>query len=259
MRHCLLIVTLTFLPLPAGADEWQPPENPDPQVILKEAGADRRAGRYAVALAKHVWFHDHALDYEPAMTGVRLSFALSDWHALGKDFPPALAMLEAARDTAAENVLVGKDVRASFRDLTAIGRTLGDDSVTKSIFEGLDVADPDTAKQVYRLAQPTLVRAKAYKLCAKYIDPQRDFARIQLQYRQMNRLAENRDVGAQILEHSKKRFINDVATLVALLVVNEREDEAEQIAKTAKQEWDDVAFHAAIDKALAGTVPRPWP
>ena len=34
------------------ADEWTPPENPDPSAIIQEAAADCRAGKYEIALAK---------------------------------------------------------------------------------------------------------------------------------------------------------------------------------------------------------------
>ncbi|MEI9962222.1 MAG: hypothetical protein WDM76_14140 [Limisphaerales bacterium] len=42
---------------------WRPPQNPDPNKILKEAESDTAAGRYTDALAKHVWYHENALKY----------------------------------------------------------------------------------------------------------------------------------------------------------------------------------------------------
>jgi hypothetical protein len=41
--------------------------------------------------------------------------------------------------------------------------------------------------------------------------------------------------------------------------VSGKTDEAEQIAREARKERDDAAFHAAIDDALLGKVPAPWP
>ncbi len=37
------------------------------------------------------------------------------------------------------------------------------------------------------------------------------------------------------------------------------EEEDEAVTSTPKQAWDDAQFHAAIDKALLGNVPDPWP
>jgi hypothetical protein len=65
--------------------------------------------------------------------------------------------------------------------------------------------------------------------------------------------------GPMLLDFSEKSFTNSTTTLIALLVVNERQAEAEKIAHDAKKEWDNASFHAAIEKALQGTVPEPWP
>jgi hypothetical protein len=88
--------------------EWQPPENPDPHTILREASADARAGRYEDALAKHLWYHENAEKFDAGQTGVRRSFALSDWYDLGADFAPALAKFEEVREEARKGVLEGK-------------------------------------------------------------------------------------------------------------------------------------------------------
>lgn len=50
----LLLAILFFIPVTAFAEEWTPPENPDPQTILSEAQTDARAKRYEVALAKQI-------------------------------------------------------------------------------------------------------------------------------------------------------------------------------------------------------------
>ena len=50
-----------------------------------------------------------------------------------------------------------------------------------------------------------------------------------------------------------------VATLVGVLAVNGRRADAEAVAEEARMEWDEPAFHRAIDDALAGHVPDPWP
>ena len=81
-----IVLTLTTT---SAVGDWTPPSNPNPDKILREAQDDARAGRYPDALAKHVWFHENALTYAPAMYGVRLSFALSYWVNLGNLYPPA--------------------------------------------------------------------------------------------------------------------------------------------------------------------------
>ena len=46
------------------------------------------------------------------------------------------------------------------------------------------------------------------------------------------------------VRHAEKSFTNGIATLVALLVVNDRKPEAEKVAADAKKEWDDASFLA---------------
>ena len=52
-----LLIILFILPASLFAEEWTPPENPDPQTILNEAQSDALAKRYEIALAKHIWLH----------------------------------------------------------------------------------------------------------------------------------------------------------------------------------------------------------
>jgi hypothetical protein len=241
------------------ADEWKPPKNPDPREILREAQADARAQRYEDALAKHVWFHRNALKYKSSLSGVRRSFALSYWNKLGRAYPPALIKLREIRDEAARNVTDGKHVRESFRDLVAINKRVGEESHTKEIFVLLDAQNADVAKEVFKYAQPALINAKEYKLCGKYIDPIQSFTRIIERFRMSKLLGRTRDLGAKHLEFANKKFTNDAATLIALLVVNGRKAEAEEIAGDAKKEWNNASFHAEIDKALPGKAPKPWP
>ena len=47
--------------------------------------------------------------------------------------------------------------------------------------------------------------------------------------------------------------------VVQNLTVNDRKKEAEEIAASARAEWDDSSFHAGLEKALEGVVPDPWP
>lgn len=257
MRYIVSLLALVCAP--ARGDDWTPPEDPDPQAILQEAHFDTRAERYETALAKHVWFHENALSIEPALYGVRLSFALGYWHELAKEYPPALLKLEEIRDQDAKNVTEGKNVRKSFHDMASINDNLEEQSATTEVFEALDENSPNIAKQVFDIAQPSLVRSKAYSLLGKYVMPKDDIAKITETYRQGRKLADDSHFGARHLDFANKKFANDATTLVAILAVNDRKNEAEAIAASARTEWDDSSFHAGLEKALKGIVPEPWP
>lgn len=257
MRLCLLL--LVFLGTSANGDDWSPPKNPDPHAILREAKTDTGAGRYEDALAKHIWFHKNVLSIDPAMYGVRLSFALSYWGELAKEHPPALKKLKEIRDQAKKSVMEETDIRESFHDMAAINDQLEEVTLTKTVFEALDTKNPNIAKQVFDLAKPALVQDKAYQLLAKYVAPEDDFNRMLETYKHGQKLAEDPQFGSRHLNFANNSFANETTTLVAILAVNNRMKEAEEIATSARAAWNDESFHTSLENALKGIVPAPWP
>ncbi len=257
-KRCLGALLLGLLAGFANGD-WTPDKRPDPQRILDEAETDTAAGRYADALAKHVWFHENALKYAPGMYGIRLSFALHAWATLGAAYPPALQKLKAVRDEAGSNVRVAKDARHSFHDFAAINKVLEEDTKTKELFFWLDANNPKVATAVFDIAQPSLVEAKEYGVCGRYLDPDRSFQRMLRLYGETKRIAVDADYQKEMQDSADKSFTNGVATLVALLVVNGRQADADRIAGEARKAWHDQAFRKQLDKAQKGEVPPPWP
>jgi hypothetical protein len=241
------------------AKSWTPPEHPDPQEILQEAESDARAGNYAEALAKQVWFFQNALKYEPAEYGVRLSFALSDWVELGKDYPPALDKLRTFRDEAGKNVRNGEKVRDNFADFESINKELMEDSKTVDLFIWLDSNKPDSAKMVYDLARPALIKAKQYALLGEYIQsPIDEYNKAFQVYERNMQEAKNPELGDRMRDFGEHRFKNETATLIAILVVTDRKAAAEKIAENIEKQRLPEDTNK-INKALSGEVPPPWP
>jgi hypothetical protein len=238
---------------------WVPPKKPNPERIFAEAKADTKAGRHGDALAKHVWFHENALKYGSSLRGVRLSLALSAWADLGSAYPPAMEKLREIRDDTSERVKAGKFPRDAFQDLLAIDRQLGEETKTIELFSTLDANGTAVATEIFDLAQPMLVRAKEYKLCAKYLDPDASLTRATELFRMHGKIANKPKSDSRVKSFGEQRFTNDVSTLVALLAVNKRKEEAARLAQKAKAEWNQPDFHSAIDQALMGEVPQPWP
>jgi hypothetical protein len=241
---------------------WTPPQNPDPQKILTEADEDTGARQYTNALAKYVWFYQNALKYDPAMRGVRVSFALSSWERLGEVYPPALDKLKAVRDEAEAKVRQGNDVEAAFEDFVAINGTLKDDDRTSQFFAWLDANRPELAKEAFDRTQnwllPALIEVKQYQLCSKYIDPKSSFDEILRLYRTTTKHAtESKDSSLKNFED--KYFINRTTMLIAVLTVTDRKGDAQQIVDRISKEQGLPEFKTEIEKALNGEVPPPWP
>ena len=243
----------------ASAGEWTAPDRPDPKKILDEARRDARAGHFEVALKKHLWFHRNALQFQRSLSAVRLSFALGAWFRLGGVYPPALVALRDTRDQALRTFRQGRSFLA-FVDFAAINRTLGEEARTVEAFVALDRYDPATATQAFAAARPALIKARHYTLCGKYLKPKKDLS-LALDIYRMDRDAakDERAAAPEMRKFAEDRFTNETTTLVALLVVNGRDAEAKEIAKAVESEWNAPALHAAVEKALKGVVPEPWP
>jgi hypothetical protein len=69
----------------------------DMQKYLSETQEMVTQKKYKEALERYIWFQDHALENDQAMTGVRLSFALSNWKSLADIYPPAMTALKEMR------------------------------------------------------------------------------------------------------------------------------------------------------------------
>lgn len=234
---------------------WTPPPSADPSTILDEAVDDTRHGNYALALTKHQWYFDNALEHEPAQYGVRLSFALSYWHELATLYPPAMDELHAMRDRASQNAIAGIDVHASFHDAKSINRVLGDPDSTRDLFMQLHKTDRSLAQTAYHLAQPILVQFGEYDICNEYLDASTAIERI-IQIFNLDRDRTHPGfVANHHREHFEDKFRNDSATVIALLVVANRMDDAKELGNRIIDEWNDESVRGLMNRALRGEFP----
>src|SRR5206468_3763782 len=146
-------------------------------------------------LDKHLWFYRNALKIDPAMYGVRLSFALSFWKQLSIVYPPAKAKLIEIRDESEKKVTNGESVRDTFHEFASINSVLGDEKRTAELFKSLDKKNAKEAAQIVDVARPALIKAGEIKLCSKYIDPKKDYPRLVEMFRESMRLAANPQFG----------------------------------------------------------------
>jgi hypothetical protein len=131
---------------------------------LHAAHQAKLEGRYADALRDLAWYHDHALDEQPSLYAVRLSFGLGHWIDLGKVYPAAMLALEAVRDRKTQALLRGEGDRALFHDVTAINEGLGSTRAIYDLYLALAERMPGLAKQCASLALPAIVAARDYRL-----------------------------------------------------------------------------------------------
>jgi len=155
----------------------------DMQFYLQKTRELAQEGEYQEALRRFIWFHEHALEYEPAMCGVRLSFALMYWNELGEVYPPADSALIEIRDKAVCQIESGQGDSALFNDVVALNRTLEEESETVLLFRKLSENQQDLARQCWAAAEEAVMNAEQYDLAAEYVsDPVEEFEKAKARY-----------------------------------------------------------------------------
>lgn len=241
----------------ASLSSWRPAAEPDPQKILEEAKADAAAGRYADALTKHVWYFENASKYKSYLSS--FSNAL-EWVQLGVLYPPALTKLNAVRDDIERSLREGEAWRDAFKPFTnlqQINRELEENEKTLALFLWLHKNRPSAAKQAWFAARSLLIEAKEYAICGNYISA--SWYDTVLNSYQISKGYDGKGIPT---EHSENHFRTETSILVALLVLNNRTAEADQIIQKALNEVNDPDFKAMLDTARRGEfppakVPRP--
>lgn len=174
--------------------------------------------KYEEALERHLWFHNHALETRRSYYGVRLSFALTEWIALGEEYPKAISKLEEVRDTKTARLLGGEECNELFHDVVAINSRLDAHDATILLFERIEQANPDFASSIYHYAEDTILHVKNFTLARKYLgDPTERFSRAQDRYTQSVDHAAKQEDPEALTNAFEKIYNRDIVTLITIL------------------------------------------
>lgn len=257
MKYFIIVLTLIISNQSFG--DWTPPEKIDLRQILNSAYEDKRNKNYKDALAKHIWFHENSLKIDRSYYGVRLSFAMSDWVELSQVYPPALEALEEQSEKAEQSVKdKNKCCNGAFHDYVSINRELNRENKIVGLFKWLDSNNPIAAKRSYDIAQPTLVIQREYLLCSKYINPQEDFNKLKEIYEINIKMVNEPKLGARMQSFADESFVNGITTLIGILAISGRNDEASNIAEQSLEIMKGESYEAELNSALNGKVPLPF-
>ncbi len=220
----------------------------DMQKYLSDTQRLVQLGKHEEALERFIWFHEHALEHDPAMTGVRLSFALSYWKSLAGVYPPARTALAETRDVTTRSIVEGAGDFATFQEVVALNRTLGEDNRTVELFQALDQDKPDLARGFWPLAKDALVKAKCFDLVRKYLgDPEEAFARVKKSYDENMRLAKDRGIGGpEFKSWNEAHFVDESLQLIEIELALDDPKTAAAIQKNALTVVDSPRLRKAI-------------
>lgn len=237
----------------ATLPNWQPKDvtSLDLTNFLSEIRELTSSDQYELALSKMLWYFDNADKINPALVGVRNSFALGTWTDIGKKYPPAKTLQRYLASTL-ENKIVSSEQPdfKSILELNGINRQLGRDKQSIELFKWIDKHHPEQAQQVFPLFDKLLAENKEFSHFSKYLEPRKKFNQIQSIY-----LMSYKHDEKEVRDSATSNFMRDVATIVAVLTKNERHEEALDIVKRAKLDLDSAEFDSTLEQALSGKLP----
>ena len=235
----LLAALLLLISLPVYAE--------DMQQYLSDTEDLARQGKNEEALERFLWFHDHALEHEPAMYGVRLSFALSSWKQLADSYPPALTAMKKTRDDKTLLLENRKGNTDLFHDVVALNETLGNDDKTIILFRRLDQEQKGLAAQCWDTAKDAVIKAKAYDLAKKFIgNPVREFDRLKEMYDQITGMCGGKNFGESFKAWHENNLVEKTIGLIDMAIALDEAKAAREIQEKALVIVDDQRLRDAI-------------
>ena len=223
----------------------------DAQARLDAASELAGDGQYEQALRELQWFHDHALEHDPSLYGVRLSYALYAWVELGDQYPPALAALEAVRERDAALLLVGRGKRELFHDVVAIDEELGKGEDTHALCLALEQADPGLMTACADIALPAIIAAGDYALAERLLPQPEDTIRQRSRFLMKAFSRWRRQHGRTMYIPSQiDIYANDVRQVLGVLEQRGRHAEAARLRRLAVDLIPATTVRRAVRAAL---------
>ncbi len=239
----------------ASAELWRPDpalvEQPKPYEILQEAASLAKEGQYEQALQRHLWYHHHALEFQPSQAGVRLSFALMQWMELARRYPKAKDALLEIRDQGTRVFSGGSGSFSNFVETSFINKALGEDYATVALFKTIQQHDPKLARRCYQLVADQLVETGEYALSASFIpETQQRFDQIYSQREKKWKAARDPKSAPDLLRKEADRvFIKEIRTFIEILVGTGRREEANDVRDQAVAVLDVPELRSAVTDA----------
>ncbi len=209
-------------------------------------------GRHEEALREYIWFHEHALKEDPALSAVRRSYALRGWADLAKVYSPAGLALKAVRDRKTTALLSNEGDRGTFQDVAAINEYLDCLPQTHQLFKALSQSWPEMAERCAHIALPAVLEAKDYELAERFIgDPLEKIASwSEFLNNEINRRRQRRFTHAPRITAEISIYAADVEKLQTVLKGRGRLAEAREVGRLAVDSVKATTIRTAVAAAL---------
>lgn len=210
----------------------------DMQKYLSETEEMVRQKKYQEANERFIWFQNHSLEYESAMAGVRLSFALSYWKTLADIYPQALISMKEMRDKKT-NILIDSVASSErlFADVSALNRELSEQQKTIELFEKIDIQDHDKAKKCWHYAKDDLFKFKRYDIIRNFIgNPMYEFQSIKNQRKMLLQAPKSsEEADNSMSRYADNNFVEKCLELIKFSIAVDDIESANNIKKEASK------------------------
>lgn len=236
---------LTYLILLISLSAWS---QKDMNVYLKETKQLIQKKSYKKALKRCIWFHNHALEHDPSMFSVRLSFALADWKLLSDQYEPAKKALLKTRDEKIKKLYDGTIPPLLFLDVLSINRILHLESENVKLFESLKKHNKYFAKKHWKMVKKDLYATKRFDLLKEYIgNPMMEFEQnFKIHLKNSDICNPDSEYEQRKKTYSEERFANRTLQLIQLALSIKDYDAAKEIQRRALELVDDYRIENAI-------------
>jgi hypothetical protein len=182
------------------------------------------------------------------------------WLELAAAYPPALDAFKRKRDETETAFRYNTSCFDLFQDLASMNDRLGDGIRTTDLFSHVAETDHANAQTLYPVAEPYLIAEGRFHACGRFLDPHTRIESAADRYRMTKRFEQTRlQRKIPIPPIARIHFIRNVATLVGLLVLNNRSEEATTAYNDALNVIDDDEFRTIMDAAMTGHLPERRP
>ncbi len=224
----------------------------DPTLVLKEANQAIKNLEFDKSNEKFKWYWTNSAKIKPSLIGVKLTFALRDWMSLAAKYPPALSEIKKLQSDLLLVMSNNYPQLLEFAEFSALSGALGFDEDVCRIFESLVNKNEIGARPYFRIASKHLILCKRYKICNPFIGVDA-FRRIKANFSNSKII----DEGTNSPQNEIKlyNYLSEVATMVALLIHNDRKNESNEIANETARLFESTKFSKILEDAKIGIFP----
>jgi hypothetical protein len=213
-------------------------------------------GRYEEALQELTWFHEHALEDDPSLAGVRRSYALADWVVLAEAYPPAATALEAVRERNAALLAAGQGKREHFLDVVSIDHARDQPARTRELFLTLETVAPALAASCIRVVLPQVIAAGDAELAERLMPHPEEVIRQHADYlMDAFRDRRKRFTSAPSIPAEIHNYVQDVNAVLGVLAARGRHAELKRLRAFAADVLPATTLRREVRVALVPGAP----